>query len=97
MQRLNANLINKRKPSVLGSFTNVLGQQIEFLEHPTKGDEYPILLRYTDATGNCNVFESEFFDTEDMYLGSDYEPIYIFGEMLNRFEVNPNNLVNPLN
>jgi hypothetical protein len=86
MKRLN-NKLNNLNPTVLGTITNQLNQTIELIEHPTLGDEYPIIARYTDASGNVNTYATDFFDTADFYDDSEYNPIYIYGEMHCAFEI----------
>ena len=92
MKRLN-NKLNNLNPTVLGTITNVLGQKIDFLEHPTFGDEYPIIARYKDESGNINTYSTDFFDTCDMEQGGDYEPIYIYGDMFCAFEIDLNGVL----
>ncbi len=60
-------------PTELDSFKNLVGQRVRFLEHPTRGDEAPV---YGEINGV--VFDTEFFDTEDMsYNDSDYSPLML--------------------
>ena len=60
-------------PTELDSFTNLVGQKVRLLEHPTRGDEAPI---YGEIDGV--VFDTEFFDTDDMtYPDSDYAPLLL--------------------
>jgi hypothetical protein len=60
-------------PMELDSFKNLVGQRVRFLEHPTRGDGAPV---YGEINGV--VFDTEFFDTEDMsYNDSDYSPLML--------------------
>ena len=60
------------KPTVYGEMTNSQGQKIIFVEHPTRGDEYPVIavcheLQVASAT--------DFFDLDDMTAEhGEYEP-----------------------
>jgi hypothetical protein len=59
-------------PTSFGIITNSKGQQIEFVEHPRLGDEYPVICV-------CHELElaecSDFFDTDDMVADhKEYEP-----------------------
>lgn len=59
-------------PTSFGIITNSKGQQIEFIEHPRLGDEYPVIcvcheLQLAEA--------SDFFETDDMTADhKEYEP-----------------------
>ena len=78
-----------QKPTVYDTVTNKQGQEIDLVEHPTKGDMYPVIavcheLKLAEVT--------EFFDTEDMTNESgDYRPVFVMDKgyrLLNQFEVN---------
>ena len=71
-------------PTELDSFTNLVGQKVRFLEHPTRGDEAPV---YGEINGV--VFDTEFYDTEDMsYNDSDYSPLMLAdGSVVCSFEI----------
>lgn len=50
-------------PTILGQFTNALGQSITFIEHPVAGDEFPVIcvcheLQLAEA--------SDFYEIDDM-------------------------------
>jgi hypothetical protein len=59
-------------PTVYGEMTNSKGQEIVFVEHPTRGDEYPVIavcheLQVAGAT--------DFFELDDMAAEhGEYEP-----------------------
>jgi hypothetical protein len=59
-------------PTEYGSMTNSQGQKIVFVEHPTKGDEYPVI-------AVCHELElagvTDFFELDDMMAEhGEYEP-----------------------
>jgi len=73
------------EPTSYGSMTNSLGQEIEFVEHPLKGDEFPVIcvnhsLRIAAA--------SDFFETDDMMAShGEYEPSFQGGKLfIGQFE-----------
>lgn len=83
MNKLNYNKLKALNPTVYKVLTNSLGQVMHLVEHPTQGDMYPVIIMHHDKEiAVC----SEFYDTNDMYLGSDYEPVYKDGEILCAFE-----------
>jgi hypothetical protein len=59
-------------PTSYGTMTNSKKQEIEFFEHPTRGDEYPVIavchdLQLADKT--------DFWDLDDMTsIHGEYEP-----------------------
>jgi hypothetical protein len=71
------NLIAKT-PTVYSKFTNSLGQEIEFVEHPTKGEDYPVICV-------CHALKlaaaSTFYETVDMLADhKEYEPTFQEGK-----------------
>lgn len=84
METLNYPRLMALKPTVLAKFTNREGQEIDLLEHPTKGDLAPVLIAYHKEQ---LIVNSEFFDTDDLLGGADYEPIYMYGKMNLAFEI----------
>ena len=72
------------EPTIYSTITNKEGQVMDLVEHPIKGDEYPVIIVYhAEKIAVC----SDFYDTEDMEHNSDYEPVYMYGEMNLRFEI----------
>lgn len=66
------------KPTVYSTIVNQEGQTIEFVEHPIMGDEYPIIAVYhKEKVAVC----TDFFDVSDFFEGSDYNPVYMHGEL----------------
>lgn len=71
-------------PTIYATLTNKEGQVMDLVEHPIKGDEYPVIIVYhAEKLAVC----SDFFDTDDLLGGEDYEPVYMYGEMNLRFEI----------
>jgi len=59
-------------PTVYGEIINSKGQEIVFVEHPTKGDEYPVI-------AVCHELQvagvTDFFELDDMVAEhGEYEP-----------------------
>jgi hypothetical protein len=71
---MNYKKLKELNPTVYDTLVNTYGQRIELVEHPTKGDEYPVIaicheLELAEAT--------DFFDTDDMLAShKEYEPIF---------------------
>ena len=60
-------------PTVYDKMTNSVGQEIEFVEHPYKGDEYPVIVVCHEK---ALAFCSDFWELDDMMGESgSYEPI----------------------
>jgi hypothetical protein len=71
-QALNFDKLMNLKPTMYGTVTNQDGQEVEFYEHPIKGDEYPVIAVFKDKKiAVC----TDFYDTEDFFNGSDYNPV----------------------
>jgi hypothetical protein len=76
---LNYEKLMEAEPTVLGTMVNSLGQKIEFVEHPYKGDEYPVI-------AVCKELElasdTDFFDLDDMLADhKEYEPTFQNGKL----------------
>jgi hypothetical protein len=71
---LNYLKLMSQKPTEYGKMTNSKGQEIIFVEHPTRGDEYPIIavcheLKLASST--------DFFELDDMIADhKEYEPSF---------------------
>jgi len=78
MKELNYHRLMDFKPNNIGSVINQLGQVIMFVEHPVLGDEYPVIAVFHEFEMAVNT---EFFDMDDMYPGSEYLPVYRDGEV----------------
>lgn len=63
---------------------NSEGQEIEFYEQPTKGDLSPVIAVCHELKFAA---ETDFWDTEDFYEGSEYNPVfYENGAMVCEFD-----------
>lgn len=78
MKELDYHQLMDFKPTIIGSVINQLGQVITFVEHPVLGDEYPVIAVFHEFELAVNT---EFFDMDDMYPGSEYLPVYRDGEV----------------
>lgn len=71
---MNYEKLNAMNPTEYGRMTNARGQEIVFVEHPTRGDEYFVIaicheLKKAEAT--------EFFELDDMMADhGEYEPYF---------------------
>jgi hypothetical protein len=74
---LNYEKLTAYQPTEYGRMTNSIGQEIIFVEHPIRGDEYFIIavcheLKLAAAT--------DFFELDDMTADhGEYEPLFIDG------------------
>jgi hypothetical protein len=72
---MNYEKLMKHNPTSLGIIVNSIGQEIEFFEHPLKGDEFPVIivcheLKLADYT--------DFMETDDMIAShKEYEPSFV--------------------
>ena len=53
--------IMELNPTLLYSFVNELGQRVDVLEHPLKGDDSPPIVCFPDEKA---MFVTEFYDIE---------------------------------
>lgn len=67
MKRYNIEKLMSHNPTKYGEQLNQLGQLQEFYEHPLKGDEAPVICIIDGI-----AFDTDFFDTDDFFDGSDY-------------------------
>ena len=65
-------LIAANPTSYNSKVINQKGQVVEFVEHPTKGDEYPVIAFFPDYK---EAYCTDFWDTDDFGKDSDYNPI----------------------
>lgn len=82
-----------RNPRVLKTIHNFIGQRILLVENPVHGDEAPVIAVCPDhqmKTDEGYVYgvaaSTTFFDCNDMYRGSDYEPLFVEGNLVMRYE-----------
>ena len=69
---MNYEKLMSHEPTEYGSMINSQGQKIVFVEHPTRGDEYPVI-------AVCHELKragvTDFFELNDMTaLHGEYEP-----------------------
>jgi hypothetical protein len=69
---MNYKKLTALNPTKYGSMINSLGQEIIFVEHPLKGDEYPVI-------AICHELQlagvTDFFELDDMMADhGEYEP-----------------------
>ena len=69
-------------PTKYGEVINQLGQAVTFYEHPKHGDLYPVI-----GVIEQTAFVTDFFDTEDFYKNSDYNPVLKNGAIINAYEL----------
>ena len=87
MRTLNYSRLMALNPTKYHSIVNQLGQNIDLYEHPLQGDEHPVIaVLHSEKV----AFVTDFYDTEDFFENSDYNPIYIHGEMVSAYEVELN-------
>ena len=77
MEKLNYHKLMAHNPDKIGQITNQRGQKIEFYEHPTKGDMYPVIAVYHKEK---IAIATNFWDLGDFFEGSHYNPVYMHGE-----------------
>jgi hypothetical protein len=76
---MNYSKLISQNPTEYGRMTNSAGQTVVFYEHPTRGDEYPVIVAFPQYEV---AFTSEFFDTDDMAADhAEYEPIFVDGQL----------------
>jgi hypothetical protein len=63
---------------------NSKGQFIKFYECPFHGDCAPVIAVCHESK---QAADTSFFDTEDMYEGSDYIPVFVDGELKCEFDL----------
>jgi hypothetical protein len=84
----------KHELTILDEMTNFMGQRILLVEHPILGDEAPVIAvchEHMSKSEEGYVYgaagNTTFFDTEDMYEGSDYEPLFIGDKLTYRYVI----------
>lgn len=84
MKALNYTRLSAANPTVYATAINREGQKLKFVEHPALGQDYPVIVMCDEMqVAAC----TDFFDCSDFYAGSDYMPVYLFGEFHCAFEV----------
>ena len=72
----------KQKPCELHRLVNRFDQEVIFYEHPTKGDEAPVIGVIGDT-----AFNTGFWDCGSFFEDSDYNPILFNGIAICSFQV----------
>jgi hypothetical protein len=84
--KLNYSKLIELNPTVYTKFTNSLGQEIELVEHPLRGDEYPVIAVFHNEK---LAFATDFYETGDIdEVGGEYEVLLVEGELKSGFEIN---------
>tara|TARA_R110002051_G_scaffold134998_1_gene207956 strand:+ start:1135 stop:1395 length:261 start_codon:yes stop_codon:yes gene_type:complete len=83
MKTLSFTKLMALKPFKLDTFTNQCGQIVDIYEHPTQGDMHTVL---GVIESEKIAFDTDFFDTNDFYENSDYNPIFKDGKVKPAFE-----------
>lgn len=75
---INYENLMKENPFEYGTMTNSIGQLITFVEHPLRGDAYPVIcVCHKLKLASC----SDFMETSDMEAEhKEYEPSFQKGE-----------------
>ena len=61
-------------PTIYGTMVNTLGQSIEFVESPTRGDTAPVIAICHDLQLACYT---DFYELDDMLADhKEYEPLF---------------------
>ena len=70
MSHLNFEKLMSHDPAMFKEFTNQIGQLVKIYENPIHGMNAPVI-----AVINGVAKSTDFFDTEDFFAGSDYNPV----------------------
>jgi hypothetical protein len=76
---LNYTKLIANNPTKYGEMVNSYGQKIEFVEHPTRGDEHPVI-------AICHELQlaatTTFYELDDMTADhKEYEPNFLNGKL----------------
>ena len=86
MKKLNYEKLMAHNPEKFTDcdIVNQLGQTVGFYEHPTMGDEYPVIAIF-EGLGVAVL--TDFYECDDFYTDSDYNPILLpNGDVVCAFE-----------
>lgn len=73
-KKYNYEKLMSHNPTEYTQIVNAAGQVITMYEHPLQGDIAPVILVIHSEQF---AQDSDFFDTDDLTAGQDYEPVYI--------------------
>jgi hypothetical protein len=76
MKELNYLSLMSDKPTEYMTVRNSLNQLVLFVEHPIKGDGYPVIAVFPEEQ---KAFCTDFWDCEDFNEGSEYMPVLVDG------------------
>ena len=77
-QKLNYEKLMALEPTVYETKVNQLGQEIVLVEHPLKGEDYPVIAIYH---AEKIAVRTDFWDCDDFYENSEYMPVFKDGEI----------------
>jgi hypothetical protein len=76
---LNYTRLMALEPTKYGQMTNFAGQLIEFYEHPTRGDEHPVIAVCHDMKLAATT---DFYELDDMIADhGEYQPWFNDGQL----------------
>ncbi len=82
---LNYEKLTAFNPTIYGEFTNRLGQKVQFVEHPIKGDECEVIAVFHEFK---KAFYSGFFELGEIdSVGGEYEVLLVGDELIHGFEL----------
>lgn len=84
LKKLSYEKLMANDPTEYDRTTNQLGQTVVFVEHPFKGDEYPVIAVFPEEK---IAVATDFYDTGDFYEGSEYMPVVVDGQGYSYFEI----------
>jgi hypothetical protein len=86
MKQINYDKLMSANPYELDNMVNSYQQKVTFYEHPTQGDESPII---AVCHSMKQAFLTDFFDTEDMLNedSDEYQPIFTGNDCVCFFEL----------
>ena len=85
MEVLNYKKVMALKPTLLDTVINQMGQKVELYECPMRGERLPVIAVIAEFK---EMVYTDFFDTSDFYVGSDYNPVYMHGYIDSAFKFN---------
>jgi hypothetical protein len=79
MRKLNYTRLMALNPFKYGEMINSIGQLIEFYEHPTRGDEYPVI---AVCHYHALAAATDFYELDDMIAEhGECEPVFVNGDL----------------
>jgi len=84
MEVLNYKNLMEQEPTVYEEMINQIGQKVQFVEHPTKGEDYPVIAVFPEYE---KAVVTNFFDCSDFYIDSDYNPCIVDDKVIEHYEL----------